>query len=342
MKKPRCIVCNAATKRVYERTGSKAQFNGINRWWYCPSCLKMQLGPYLPSEKKEDYADPDVARKYPKISKILRENFDKSGYHHINELMENKSDPEHYDNMSELTSRLQKFWGDKVFIKQKKEEIQGFWICEVCGERKPVKATEDGVRIHCEKEMKITVIPIITSTGVIEKMGEDLHSNYLNKIENGEFEEAGKNLLEMVLYNLNHSISYELNRDIFNQVLVEAIKRQPELRKTWGFLTCVNLMQAFDGSKGALTRAIDEDNFSDVRISTSLHIKENSKEILTDVFNDIQLILKDDPSKMPKYRLIFNEIKQKIDELFSYRKLITEWNEQKEKMKVKPYHHKKA
>lgn len=342
MKKPRCIVCDAATKRVYERTGSKAQFNGINRWWYCSSCLKMQLGPYLPSENREDYADPDVAKKYPKISKILQENFDKSGYHHINELNESLIDPDQYDSMSDLTFRLQKFWGDKVFIKKKAEEIQGFWVCKICGDREPVAETEEGIRTHCDQEMNIIVVPQITHDGVLEKTREDLQSQYSIKLESKDFEVAGEKLLEIVLYNLNHNINYELNRDVFNHVLVEAIKRQSELRQTWGFNTCVNIMQAFDGSKGALTRAIIEDNFSDVRIGTSLHIKNSSKEILTDVFNDIQLKLRDDPDRMAKYRLIFNGIKKNIDDVIHYRNLIKEWNEQKEKMKVKPYHHKES
>jgi hypothetical protein len=339
MKKPRCIVCDAATKRVYERTGSKAQFNGINRWWYCPSCLKMQLGPYLPSENKEDYADPDAAKKFPKISKILQENFDKSGYHHINELMETRPNPEHYDDFSELTAKLQKYWGYKVYNPQMKETIQGFWICDVCGEREPVVETENGIRMHCDKEMKITVVPFITSDRVKEVI-EGLQSSYSNSIENEEFDKAGEQLLEIVLYNLDHNTNYELSRDIFNLVLVEAIKRQTELRQTWGFISCVNLMQAFDGSKGALSRAIIEDDYSDVRIGTSLHIKKNSKEILTDVFSDIQLKLRDDPVKMARYRLIFNGIKQNIDEINGYRKLIKEWNEQKLKLKIKPYHHK--
>ncbi len=341
MKKPRCIVCDAATKRVYERTGSKAQFNGINRWWYCPSCLKMQLGPYLPSENKEDYADPEIARKYPKISKILQDNFDKSGYHHINELMENRPDPENYDNFSELTFRLQKYWGDRVYGKQERERVQGFWICDVCGIREPVHETENEIRIHCDKEMKITVVPLITSDRVNEMIGE-LQTSYSKMIENKEFDNAGEKLLEIVLHNLNHNITYELSRDIFNQVLVEAIKSPPDLRQCWGFISCVNLMQAFDGSKGALRRAIIEDNYRDVRIGTSLRIKKYSIEVLTDVFNDIQLKLRDDHARMARYRLIFIGIKNNIDEVLSYRKLISEWNEEKQKLKVKNYHHKKT
>ena len=75
-------------KKMNCQKGSKAQFNGISRWWYCGTCMKMQLGPYLPSENRDEYADPELGKKYPKISKILQENFDVSGYHHINELNE--------------------------------------------------------------------------------------------------------------------------------------------------------------------------------------------------------------------------------------------------------------
>lgn len=334
MKKPRCIHCNTATKRVYERKGSKAQFNGISRWWYCASCMKMQLGPCLPSENREEYSHPDAAKIYPKISKILHENIDKSGYHHINELNARIQNSEYSDSIGEINFRMQKFYDDKVYIKPLKVELQGYWICEVCDDRQPVEATESRIRMHCDKEMQIKVEEKITFDGFVEKIEEKLISSYSKFIEKQDFEKAGELLLEIVLHNLYHKIGYELDNSTFHLFMVEAKQSKKELRQTWGFMTVIAILQAFDNSGGYLKQAIVMDNYFDVKVVMA-RILENSIEILTDIFGDIQLKFRDEPVKISKYRIIFNGIKQNINELKEFKKLVKEMNEKKAKIKLK-------
>lgn len=339
MRKPKCVECSSAMKRIYQRVGSKGTPTAIKHWWFCANCNKMQLEGYKIPEDESVYLHPDAAAKFPKIARLVENNH----YLHSvsNELNTSIRSISRMYNLEreDAWKKIRGKWKDlfNIFsLNQKKPHA--FWICEICLRKELIPKhvlmpLDDNIEpeapIHCEHQMKIG---LMTEEDLFNDQMEKSMEKIISQVASNNLEDAGKLFLDLIL---DLFLQYDPSK--FQTKLIKLRKLNEieniKFMETWGYNTvkCIfDTLKLSFNDKLNLEIDLPPSIISFIFKTTIVRPDEQTTVYLNRIFSDIILYYsKEYPEIIPQYRIKFSKIEKILRfhaERFETIRLVSEYD----------------